>query len=73
MIPLRADIASDRTPLVTLALIAINLIVYVISIRHGGSLLGGPSNAAAIHFGAIPYEFTHAGSHCDPSPAGGVV
>ncbi|HEY5198359.1 MAG TPA: rhomboid family intramembrane serine protease [Solirubrobacteraceae bacterium] len=62
MIPLTDDIPTDRLPIVTLALIAANLVVYVISLRHGGSLLGGPSNAVADHYGAIPYQFTHSGS-----------
>jgi membrane associated rhomboid family serine protease len=73
VIPLRDDIRTGRLPIVTLGLIAINLLVYLISLRHGGSLLGGPSDAVAVHYGAIPYEFTHPGSHCDLSPAGGVV
>jgi membrane associated rhomboid family serine protease len=72
VIPLRDDIPTDRRPLVTLALIAVNLLAYLISLRHGGSLLGGPTDAVAVHYGAIPYEFTHPGSHCDPS-FGGVV
>ncbi|HEY4429393.1 MAG TPA: hypothetical protein VGN08_14420, partial [Solirubrobacteraceae bacterium] len=59
MIPLRDDIPTDRLPIVTLALIATNVLVYLISIRHGGYLLGGPSNAVAVHYGAVPYDFTH--------------
>jgi rhomboid family protein len=70
VIPLRDDIPTGRLPIVTLALIAVNVIVYLISLRHGGSLLGGPSDAVAVHYGAIPYEFSHPGSHCDASFAG---
>jgi membrane associated rhomboid family serine protease len=72
VIPLRDDIPTDRVPIVTLALIAANILVYLISLRHGGSLLGGPSDAVAVHYGAIPYEFTHPASHCDSSSLGGV-
>ncbi|MCW3033042.1 MAG: hypothetical protein QOK19_535 [Solirubrobacteraceae bacterium] len=52
-------------PLVTLALVAINVIVYLLEIRHGGSFFGGPSPSVAVHYGAIPYELTHPGTHCE--------
>jgi membrane associated rhomboid family serine protease len=52
-------------PLVTIALVAINVIAYLLEIRHGGSFFGGPSASVAVHYGAIPYELTHPGSHCD--------
>jgi membrane associated rhomboid family serine protease len=73
VIPLKDDIRSGRTAVVTLGLILVNLLVYLISLRHGGSLLGGPTNAVVVHYGAIPYEFTHPASHCDPTAAGGVA
>jgi len=50
---------------ITVALIAINVIVYLLSIRHGGSFFGGPTTATSVHYGAIPYELTHPGEHCD--------
>ncbi len=50
------------------------MIAYLLEIRHGGSLFGGPSSSVEVHYGAIPYELTHAGKHCDlvtvPTPAG---
>jgi membrane associated rhomboid family serine protease len=50
------------------------VIVYLLEIRHGGSFFGGPSSGVEVHYGAIPYELTHAGKHCDlvtvPTPAG---
>ncbi|HXD56085.1 MAG TPA: rhomboid family intramembrane serine protease [Solirubrobacteraceae bacterium] len=51
-------------PLVTIALVAINVIAYLLEIRHGGSFFGGPSDTTAVHYGAIPYELTHPGKHC---------
>jgi membrane associated rhomboid family serine protease len=45
--------------------VVINVIAYLLSIRHGGSFFGGPSEATAVHYGAIPYELTHPGKHCD--------
>jgi membrane associated rhomboid family serine protease len=41
------------------------VIAYLISIRNGGSLLGGSTATVSVHYGAIPYEFTHPGDHCD--------
>ncbi|HLL92771.1 MAG TPA: rhomboid family intramembrane serine protease [Solirubrobacteraceae bacterium] len=50
------------------------MIAYLLEIRHGGSFFGGPSSSVEVHYGAIPYELTHAGKHCDlvtvPTPAG---
>ena len=42
-----------------------NVIVYLLEIRHGGSFFGGPADGVAVHYGAIPYELTHPGSHCE--------
>ncbi len=54
----------SRLPIVTIALIAINVIVYLLEIRHGGSFFGGPSSGVEVRYGAIPFELTHAGKHC---------
>jgi membrane associated rhomboid family serine protease len=65
MIPLKDNIPNERFPLVTVVLVAINIVAYLLSIRHGGSLIGGPDNEVSVHYGAIPYELTHSPSHCD--------
>jgi membrane associated rhomboid family serine protease len=65
MIPLKDNIPNERFPFVTVALILINVIAYLLSIRHGGSFFGGPTSSVAVHYGAIPYELTHPGKHCD--------
>jgi rhomboid family protein len=44
--------------------VAINVIAYLISIRHGGSLINGPNTEAVLHDAAIPYDFTHPGHYC---------
>jgi len=62
--PIKDNIPVDRTPVVTIALIAINVIAYLLSTRHGGSIISGPVNSEVIHYGAIPYAFTHLGQHC---------
>src|SRR5436190_24179785 len=65
MIPLKDNIPIERFPLITVLLVAINIVAYLLSIRHGGSLLGGPANGTTVKYGAIPYELTHGGSHRD--------
>jgi membrane associated rhomboid family serine protease len=64
-IPFKDNIPLARFPIVTVVLVAINVIVYLVSIRHGGSFFGGPSTRVSVHYGAIPYELTHSPSHCD--------
>jgi membrane associated rhomboid family serine protease len=65
MFPLKDNIPLARFPIITVALVAINVIAYLLEIRHGGSFFGGPSEGVAVHYGAIPYELTHPGRHCD--------
>jgi membrane associated rhomboid family serine protease len=65
MFPLKDNIPNERFPFVTVALVLINVVAYLLSIRHGGSFFGGPADTVAVHYGAIPYELTHPGKHCD--------
>ena len=64
MIPLKDNIPTGRFPFVTAALVAINFIVYLLAIRHGGSFISGPSPAEEFKYGAIPYALIHPGVHC---------
>jgi membrane associated rhomboid family serine protease len=64
MFPLKDNIPNDRFPLITWVLVAINVVVYLVTIRHGGSLLSGPSDETVLHNAAIPYDFTHPGEYC---------
>jgi len=59
MFPLKDNIPLARLPLVTIALVAINVIVYLLEIRHGGSFFGGPTDNVAVHYGAIPDDLDH--------------
>jgi membrane associated rhomboid family serine protease len=68
MIPLKDNIPNEVFPFVTVALIVINVIAYLLSIRHGGSLIGGPSTSTVLHDAAIPYDFTHPGKYCTLQP-----
>ncbi|HEY1512020.1 MAG TPA: rhomboid family intramembrane serine protease [Solirubrobacteraceae bacterium] len=64
MIPLKDNIPTDRFAFVTVALIVANVVVYLLSIRHGGSLFSGPDDHQVLKYGAIPYSLTHSGAHC---------
>ena len=73
MFPLKDDIGTRRTPVVTIALIVANVIVFFLSIRNGGSIFGGPDTQTVVHYGAIPYEFTHPGDQCELATQAGQV
>jgi membrane associated rhomboid family serine protease len=63
VIPLKDNIPTERTPIVAIALIVINVFVYFV-LQKGG-ILHGPADEVVIHYGAIPYEITHLGKECD--------
>jgi membrane associated rhomboid family serine protease len=67
LFPLKDDIPTERTPWVTIALIAANVVVFFLQVRSGGTLFGGPTERTVVDWGAIPYEFTHPGDNCDLS------
>jgi rhomboid family protein len=64
VIPLKDNIPTERTAVVTIALIVINVIAYLLAIRHGGNIWSGPSLHETFKYGAIPYQFSHYGQHC---------
>jgi rhomboid family protein len=64
VIPLKDNIPTDRFPFVTVALIIINVLAYLLAIRHGGSLISGPTPAQEVKYGAIPFALTHPGDQC---------
>jgi rhomboid family protein len=65
--PLRDNLPTDRTPVVTIAFIVVNVFVYLFLQPKTGIDLNGNSleQADLFHYGAIPYELTHPGQHCD--------
>ena len=69
MLPLRDNIPTAKPPVVTIALIAANVIAYFFW-QRGGITLGDPSNPHYIcnlqDHAAIPYEVTHPGQQCIP-------
>jgi membrane associated rhomboid family serine protease len=60
--PLKDNIPTDRTPYLTIAFIAINVLAYFLLQR--GGILSGPSDSGVVDYGAIPYEIAHPGSEC---------
>ena len=66
MFPLKDNIPTERTPYVTIALLAINVFVYFVLQR--GGILSGPSDSSVFNYGAIPYEITHPGEECAVTP-----
>jgi len=64
--PLKDNLPTDRTPVVTIALIVANLIAYLVLQPKTGIDFSGESLSSAdlTNYGAIPYEFTHIGSQC---------
>ncbi len=73
MFPLRDNIPTERFPLVTVAIIVLNVVAYLFW-QKGGLTLGDPSSPHYLQnlsdYGAIPYELTHPGKHCELVPSG---
>jgi membrane associated rhomboid family serine protease len=60
--PLKDNIPTTTFPIVTIALIVINVLAYFR--WQKGGILDGPSNANVIDYGWIPYEIKHPGQQC---------
>jgi membrane associated rhomboid family serine protease len=64
LIPLKDNIPTRRFPVLTVALIAINVFVFVF-LQHGGHIgFGAPNDNNLVRWGLIPYEITHSGKEC---------
>ena len=75
MLPLKDDVPSERAPIVTVALIALNMMafLYQIAMEFGGDATTtshGPSAAEALvyEFGAVPCRLTGACAYDFPHP-----
>jgi membrane associated rhomboid family serine protease len=63
LIPLKDNIPTDRFPLVTVAIIAINVFVFLF--LQGASLSGEQVDTkTVVEYGAIPHRVTHPGDKC---------
>ena len=63
MFPLKDDIPTRRFPVLTIAIIAICVLVYFV-FERGGFQLGEHGNEQVVEYGAIPYELTNPGEEC---------
>ena len=73
MLPLRDNLPTERFPVLTVVLIAINVLVFAWQLTLGDDSYSSPelrgagvteSDQAAIEFGAIPYRLTNPGTDC---------
>jgi membrane associated rhomboid family serine protease len=62
LFPLKDNIPTTRFPIVTVALIVINTLVYFVLQR--GGILSAPPDSGVIDYGWIPYEISHPGQQC---------
>jgi membrane associated rhomboid family serine protease len=60
--PIKDNIPTTRFPIVTVLLIAANVLSYFVFQK--GGILHGPSNANVFDYGWIPYEIKHPGQQC---------
>ena len=63
MFPLKDDIPTRRFPVLTVAIIAINIVMFF---GFQGAFFGSDAefNERVVEYGAIPYEVTHPGKGC---------
>jgi hypothetical protein len=75
--PLKDNIPTERFPVVTVALIVANVLMYFL-FQKGGISLGDPGGLEyqcnVVEYGAIPFEITHPGeqvayAECGPAAA----
>ncbi len=77
MLPLKDNIPTRSFPVVTIALIVANILVFIFFQQalfgpHGGfSSSGDPE--IAVHYSFIPYELSHPGKECDQTAQGVVA
>ena len=67
LFPLKDNIPTDRFPVVTVTLILINVAVFLLF--QGPTGFSGVNENKVVEYGAIPYELTHPGRHCELATA----
>ena len=63
MFPLKDNMPTDRFPVVTVALIVANVLMYFLFQRAG--IFSGPDDLNVVEYGAIPYEISNPGRECE--------
>jgi membrane associated rhomboid family serine protease len=69
VIPLKDDIPTRVFPVLTVLIIAINVVVYF-GFERGGWNLGAKGEERVVEYGAIPYELSHPGKECGQTSRG---
>ena len=65
MFPLKDNIPTHRFPLITVALILANVLMYLFFQEAvQSSFLNSPDDLNVVDYGAIPFEFSHPGEGC---------
>ena len=70
MFPLKDNIPTTTFPLVTVALLLANVLVYFF--WQKGGILHGPPDANVIKYGWIPWEIKHSGQQCVAMAGNGI-
>jgi membrane associated rhomboid family serine protease len=72
--PIKDNIPTRRFPVFTVAIIAINVVVFF-GFQDPTLSLGGASvnDQKVVDYGVIPYELTHPGDHCGEAATGQVL
>lgn len=66
MFPLKDNIVPRKFPVITVTLIAINVVVFLFFQNPSFSFSGAQVNdQKVVDYGLIPYELTHPGDHCE--------
>ena len=68
MFPLKDDIPTRRFPILTLLLIVANVLMFFVF--QGAYFNDADFDKKVVEYGAIPYEITHPGDHCDVTADG---
>jgi membrane associated rhomboid family serine protease len=63
LIPLKDNLPTDRFPVITVLIIAINVAVFLFF--PGPTVSGEADSTKIVEYGAIPYRVTHPGKDCD--------
>jgi membrane associated rhomboid family serine protease len=74
LFPLKDNIPTRRPAVITMVIIAINVVVFFgFQHAHWDGSGFAVSEKVTVNYAAIPYEITHPGKHCDETTNGGIA
>jgi membrane associated rhomboid family serine protease len=71
LIPIKDDIPTRRFPVLTVAIIALNVLVFF-TLQHA-TITGQVDDAQTVKYAVIPYEVTHPGKECGTTDTGEIA